>query len=151
MIRTTFGKGWWGAFIVVVLCGISTAAVADPAAEDGPLRGAGTPRMLMAIKSPSGFGPHLAGADVVTEEHATPQAGTFETIMAIKAPSVWGPHLAGADEASTDEQVASSGCQAGSFARTMATRLPPSARPGNTELYKDCAATTTQANSLVAR
>jgi hypothetical protein len=150
MNRIAFGKNWLGAFAVVVIAAISASAAADPAADDGPLRGAGTARMVMAIKSPSVFGPHLAGADVRGEERPTPQAGTFETVMSIKAPSVWGPHLAGADQAPADSQVATSGCQAGSFARTMSTRLPPSARPGSEEMYRDCAPAA-PVSSLVSR
>ncbi len=35
-------------------------------------------------------------------------------------------------------QVALNTCGTGSFAAIMSAKLPPNARPGNPEIYKDC-------------
>ena len=92
---------------------------------------------ILAAKMPGVYGPHLAAADQpAAVPLAQPMPGSSQAVMATKMPGVYGPHLAAADAPAA--QVAASTCQPGSFAAVMSAKYPPSARPGSSELYKDC-------------
>ena len=111
-------------------CAASQSADADTARP-------GSFQAIMAVKAPQVYGPHLAQADApLADQGAQPKPGSFPAIMSAKAPQVYGVHLAAADAAPA--KVAASTCRAGSFAAIMSAKLPPSARPGNAEMYRDC-------------
>ncbi len=91
----------------------------------------------MAVKSPAVYGPHLPAADRAPSELAPVAVpGSALTILAAKSPGLYGPHLPAADVPPT--VTVASTCQPGSFAAVMSAKLPPSARPGNAELYQGC-------------
>jgi hypothetical protein len=98
----------------------------------------GSFQAIMATKMPGVYGPHLAQADQpqAGPDNSASKPGSFQSIMSTKSPGVYGPHPETANaQAST---VASTSCRPGSFAAVMAAKVPPNARPGNPQLYKDC-------------
>jgi hypothetical protein len=129
-----------------LLSGVGMAAVLAAASGSIPAwaesQGAdaarpGSFQATMAAKMPGVYGPHLAQADqpaAPADGQAKP--GSFQTIMSTKSPGVYGPHPAAANTPA--EKVADNSCRPGSFAAVTAAKLPPNARPGNPQLYKDC-------------
>ena len=88
---------------------------------------------------PGVFGPHLPAADEPsTSASSGPATGSFEAVMGTKMPGVYGTHLAAADAPAAPVHGLSDTCRNGSFASLMAAKLPPNARPGNPDLYRDC-------------
>ena len=98
----------------------------------------GSFQAIMAIKSPGVYAAHLPAADVPeAASAAAPRPGSAEAVMAIKSPGVYGSHLAAANSPPAPA-TAHNTCRPGSFAAIMAVKLPPNARPGSPDLYRDC-------------
>jgi hypothetical protein len=130
------GETLAAALAVGSLLSASACAASQTSDAAAPAQ-AGSFHSIMAEKLPGLFGPHLAAADQpVSGGAAGPAAGSFQAVMAVKQPGLYGPHLAAADTAQTE--VAASTCRPGSFAAVMSAKLPPNARPGNADIYKDC-------------
>jgi hypothetical protein len=123
-----------GLAAVLALGSGSLAARAE--SQDSDAARPGSFQAIMATKMPGVYGPHLAQADQPAAAGAQAQPGSFQTIMSTKSPGVYGPHPAAANTPA--EKVADNSCRPGSFAAVMAAKLPPNARPGNPQLYKDC-------------
>lgn len=123
---------------VIALCaGFWISACAASQSVDASAAGPGSARSILAAKQPGVFGPHLAAADApAAAPGGQVMPGSSEAVLGSKMPGVYGPHLPAADAA--PQQVAASTCQPGSFAAVMSAKLPPNARPGKPEIYKDC-------------
>jgi hypothetical protein len=124
-----------GLTVVLAAAGGSIPAWAESQSADAAKPGSF--QAIMANKMPGVYGPHLAQADQpAAAADGQNRPGSFPTIMSTKSPGVYGPHPAAASTQA--DKVADNSCRPGSFAAVMAAKVPPNARPGNPQLYKDC-------------
>lgn len=124
---------WLSATAVSAMAWVSACAANQSA--DGSAARPGPFQAIMAVKAPGVYGVHLAAADRAAPASGTAQAPARNT-LSVKSPGVFAPHSAAAD--SQPAQLIAKSCQPGSFAAVMSAKLPPNARPGKPEIYKDC-------------
>jgi hypothetical protein len=130
------GKGWVAAAVAAGALA-SSACTANQSTDAAAAARPGSFQSVMATKLPGRFGPHLAQADQPAADQGTaPQPGSFQAVMGSKLPGVYGPHLAQADV--PQSAAAADTCQPGSSAAIWSVKLPPNARPGSPDRYKDC-------------
>ncbi len=133
MVRSARNRVWMSAIAASAMAWVSACAANQSA--DGSAARPGSFQAIMAVRAPGVYGVHLAAADQAAPASGSAEAPALNTLT-VKSPGVYAPHSAAAD--SQPAQLLAKSCQPGSFAAVMSAKLPPNARPGNPEIYKDC-------------